>query len=189
MIRLLSKRLRLAGFVFCVMSALTTSSTLAHQFHTSVAELDWNADSGRWEVSVRIHASDLELALDRQFGRKLNIESSGATEWIQKYVQSRFQIVSQDAVEKLALPVDRTSKSANETANTSQIDWVGQEVEGGWMWLYFELAQPDSKQPLALVSQLLTEINEDQNNIVSIRNATRKRSTQQTSRKQVWIAL
>lgn len=172
--------------LICVFS---TSLLAAHPFHTSVAELDWNAQSGRWEVSVRIHAGDLELALAKHCGQACDIDSPRATQQIKQYIESRFQLLTHTLVERLTVDVDGSSLTTQPKVDASEMEWVGQEVEGGWMWLYFELSPPKLDQPLALVSQLLTEINEDQINIVSIRNSTKKRSTLQTSRKQLWIAL
>jgi hypothetical protein len=167
----------------------STASVVAHQFHTSAAELDWNAENGRWEVALRILASDLELALKLQAGKKLDLESPEGIELIQEYVVGRFQILPQSAVEKLASQTAEADSRLSKREEAAQMNWVGHECEGGWMWLYFELQPPKSEQSLALVSQLLTEINEDQINIVSIRSASKKRVTQQTNRKQAWLDL
>jgi hypothetical protein len=172
-----------------VLSLGFSGSAGAHQFHTSSAELDWNADSGRWEVALRILATDLELALERQEGKKLNLDSAEGIELIQKYLLGRFQILPQSVVEKLSSQTGQAASHFAKNEESAQLNWVGHECEGGWMWLYFELQPPKSEQPLALVSQLLTEINEDQINIVSIRSANKKRVTQQTNRKQAWLDL
>lgn len=180
---------RVYGWVGSFILAVATSSAWAHPFHTSVAELDWNASTHRWEVSVRIHAGDLELALAQIAGKKVDIESTQATEWIRQYVESHFLIAPQAELEKLNSQSELSTKLVAPKQGSSRMEWIGQEFEGGWMWLYFELQPPEMDQPLALVSQLLTDINEDQINIVSIRGATKKRVAHQTSRKQTWIAL
>lgn len=178
-----------------------------HPFHTSVAEIDWNDESKKWEVSLRIHAGDLELALSRDLRTKFNVESEDAPARIQAYLAQRFLLLPQSTIEKLpergsqdssfALPsadVDSAKSgtaiekdSIRSHALTSQINWVGKELEGNWLWLYFELDQARN-EPLALYSQLLTEINEDQINVVSFRLAG-KRVARQTNRQQQWVSL
>lgn len=185
------------GLALAIHFVLTSATALAmHPFHTSVAELDWNSQTARWEISLRIHAGDLELALQREFGDKLPIESPACESRIQSYLASRFLLTSQAHAEKLAIdphfkpapvdgpfpPADR-AKSATEDCGT--IHWVGSELEGNWLWIYFEMTPPETQQPLGLVSQLLMEVNQDQINILSLRKDG-KRITRQTNRLQIW---
>src|SRR5687767_2105837 len=50
----------------CAFACLCTSSLTAHPFHTTTAEMEFNAKTGRLEVSLRVLASDLEEALARE---------------------------------------------------------------------------------------------------------------------------
>jgi hypothetical protein len=201
--------------LFCTCAGLAWA--LPHPFHTSVAELDWNSTSQRWEVSIRIHAGDLELALAQQCRRQIDVEDKEALPVIQEYLASRFVLLPHSDVENWAkrrtnAEVETTTTTSNDnqlqrpksgevpsgdsaarnpqSAETStNFEWVGHELEGNWLWLYFEIDQPKlSEQPLALFSQLLTEVNEDQINIVSFRTGG-KRISRQTNRQLQWIAL
>ncbi len=176
----------------CICATLA-SSLFAHPFHTSVAEVDWNKETGRWEISLRVHAGDMELALTKQHGRKINIESAEAEKLVQAYLATRFQFLPQAEAEKLKAAASsvivKTEAETKEAAKADeQFRWLGQEFEGNWMWLYFELAPTESKEQTVLFSQLLTEINDDQINIVSVRH-TGKRVTRQTNRNQMWIEI
>lgn len=201
-----------------------------HPYHTSSAELDWNAESKRWEVALRIHAGDLELALTRQAGKKVDIESEKAQSLIIDYLAARLQFLPQSAAEKLkenhqlfiskplasstsdkpvvAASTLDASNAGVSTLNTEsnaasqaglpasksnakpepKVHWVGSELEGTWMWLYFEISPTESAEETVLLSQLLTEVNEDQINILSVRHQG-KRVTRQTGRSQLWITL
>lgn len=168
---------------------LSTGLAQSHPFHTSVAELDWNAQAKRWEVSLRVHSGDLESALTRLAGKNIDIESPQTEELIQRYLVSRFQFIAQSEADKMKASIKSPDKQLlMETKSTQKLDWVGSELEGNWMWLYFELSPPESSEQLVLVSQLLTEINDDQINILSVRRSG-KRVTRQTNREQLWINL
>jgi hypothetical protein len=214
MLKPFARRL-VAVVLFCTCAGLAWG--LPHPFHTSVAELDWNSTSQRWEVSIRIHAGDLELALAQQWRRQIDVEDKEALPVIQEYLASRFALLPQAEVEdwakrrptaelstntttsndkQLEPPTAREEHSGDLAARNPQsaersnkFEWIGQELEGNWLWLYFEIDQPKlAEQPLALFSQLLTEVNEDQINLVSFRTSG-KRVSRQTNRQLQWIAL
>jgi hypothetical protein len=180
--------------VLTCICATFASSLFAHPFHTSVAEVDWNRETGRWEISLRVHAGDMELALTKQHGRKINIESAEAEKLVQAYLATRFQFLSQAEAEKLkaaagsVIALKPEAETKEPAKANEQFHWLGQEFEGNWMWLYFELTPPESKEQTVLFSQLLTEINDDQINIVSVRQSG-KRVTRQTNRNQMWIEI
>ncbi|MFO0939394.1 MAG: DUF6702 family protein [Pirellulales bacterium] len=204
-------------WVACV--GLTSTCSAGHPYHTSSAELDWNADSKRWEVALRIHGGDLELALARQFGKRVDIESEQAQELMVDYLTTRLRFLPQSVAEKLKenhqlftsqpnsksnsttkptsagassaeVSADsRSDKAANkpDAKSEAKVHWVGSELEGTWMWLYFEISTTESSEETVLMSQLLTEVNEDQINIISVRYQG-KRVTRQTGRSQLWIS-
>lgn len=213
-------------WVACV--SLNSSCTAnGHPYHTSSAELDWNAESKRWEVALRIHAGDLELALTRQAGKKVDIESEQSQWMIVDYLAARLQFLPRSTAEKLkenhqlfsSKPLESSASDKPATASSSaasssaastlilesntasglpasksntktepKVHWVGSELEGTWMWLYFEINATESDEETVLLSQLLTEVNEDQINILSVRH-NGKRLTRQTGRSQLWISL
>lgn len=57
-----------SGLWFLAALGLNASASQleAHPFHTTTAEMEYNADSGRFEVTLKMLASDLEEALTRQ---------------------------------------------------------------------------------------------------------------------------
>lgn len=100
-----------------------TGSVFAHRSHTSVAEVEWNAQSQVFEVAMRLHIADLEDAVSVRQKKKFRIEGAdNAEQQIQAYLQNRFQIRS----------------DANVFA---KLNWVGMELELHDAWVYFEVSQ------------------------------------------------
>jgi len=95
----------------------------AHRSHTSVAEVEWNAQSQVFEVAMRLHIADLEDAVSVRQTQTFRLDSAdNAEQQIQAYLQDRFQIRS----------------DANVFA---KLNWVGMELELHDAWVYFEVSQ------------------------------------------------
>lgn len=185
-------------------------SLQAHPFHTTLSQMDWNSHSERWEVGLRVDANDLELAIQRQSGNHISLDDEAAAVQIQKYLNRHFGLTlkketkesSSEVESKLARDVDGFSlnqpfaqlehlSAEKDTAHhrpSTNLQWVGHEIEGSWVWLYFELEGLKSNQPLVVVNSVLGEINEDQINIISVRHENRWYSLQ-TSQKRWWAEL
>lgn len=180
----------LFGILFLIAFCQSTVAW-SHPFHTSVAECDWNPQSKRWEISLRVHAGDIEIALTQFAGKKLNIESDESQKTICEYLSNRFRISGQSAARSLK-PTDFASSTISDKTQSSEVGnrlhWLGQELEGNWAWFYFEMEPSADLESPVLVSQLLTEVNEDQINIISMRQAG-ARATRQTNRNQIWVEL
>lgn len=93
----------------------------AHPFHSTLAEMEWNAENGAFEVSLQFAGSEIEDELSALHGRRISLESTpGAEQLLQDYLEQRFRIS------------DATRKS-------SRIRWVGMEVGVRYIWAYFEI--------------------------------------------------
>ncbi|MCR9201937.1 MAG: hypothetical protein NXI04_25125 [Planctomycetaceae bacterium] len=102
---------------------MMTGPVFAHRSHTSVAEVEWNAQSQVFEVAMRLHIADLEDAISVRNKKKFRIESTdNAEQQIQAYLQNRFQIRSDVNV-------------------FAKLNWVGMELELHDAWVYFEVSQ------------------------------------------------
>jgi hypothetical protein len=95
----------------------------AHPYHASLAEAEFNPDTGRLEVALEVVVSDFERALPRGAG----VESAGADAAIARYLEERFLLTC--------------------LGTAATLSWVGKELELRNAWLYFELDPlPDSDQ-------------------------------------------
>ncbi len=184
-------------------------SLRAHPFHISTAEVDYNAETRRLEVGLKLHAVDTERALTRLAGRKVNVEKNGVvTKLLTRYLAENFYITGKTNLVEIA------GRDAGDTAGTasdvpaptsapeaapapanrvlvnqamrSKVHFVGKELETTWLWLYFELEVEENQGELVLVNSVLLDLTEDQINTVSVRYAGRRHALK-TSAKQPWV--
>lgn len=107
---------------FTVLALLISSTSVsAHKSHTSVAEVEWNDKSQRFEVAMRLHIADIEDAISVQNNERFRIEGNdSASVDLRKFVADRFSIQAQ-------------------SAQQHRLHWVGVELELHEAWLYFEV--------------------------------------------------
>lgn len=160
----------------------------AHPFHTTTAEMEWNAQTGRYEVSLKILLTDLEEALTRHAyqgrpaGARISCEQTPDIDArIVAYLKERFQLIpaAEAGSEIEDKPVESRTPARAAQAHSVQtaghrLRWIGKEVDKAWAWLYFELESPANGQPLALHNSVLFELNAGQINICTVRRDSRK---------------
>ncbi|MFN3190474.1 MAG: DUF6702 family protein [Aureliella sp.] len=61
-----------------------------HPFHISVAEMEFNPETKRFEVSLKMHASDLENAIAQRTGKRIDVEVEGGEAEIIDYLNDHF---------------------------------------------------------------------------------------------------
>src|SRR5690606_31780594 len=107
-----------------VLITLLTGSVLLHPGHSTRVELQWNPQSDRIELAIRIDHTDLEAALRQRLGRAVRVEEftdEQAEQWIGGYLRE-------------TLRIDETKLSPK------QFKWVGWERKRISSWLYAELS-------------------------------------------------
>jgi len=89
----------LLSFV-CVMIGILASDTIVaaeppHPYHVSLAEVNWNPKSQKFEVALCLWPADLEKALARQTGRPIDLAKEPEVDrLLEAYVSKRFIIRS-----------------------------------------------------------------------------------------------
>jgi len=148
----------LAAMCICFSHA---GEACAHPFHTSVAETEWNPDTKRLEVALRVSPEDLEAALSKQCEKKVRLEDSeGVDELIVDYLSEHFTLCQ--------------PKSGDEKAEPLKLKWTGKELSTKAAWLYFEIEAPDGVEGLELTNRLLLDEGDSQINTVVLRDGKRK---------------
>lgn len=131
----------------------------AHDFHTSITDARYNPKNQTYELSVRVFADDLEEALSRRHKTTVRLDrSERVNKLIAEYLQTHLAI------------------SAVKGTRATQ-KFIGAQEEADAIWLYVEI--PASKAPAGQVwvqNALLTEIFDDQTNILNLEVAGKKRS-------------
>lgn len=140
---------------------LLTSTWLLHPGHSTRAEIQWNDESQRIELAIRVDHADLEAALRKRLGRAIRIETltdEQAEQSIVPYLRD-------------TLRIDGTKLSAQ------QLVWVGWERKRISSWIYAELipAQPVAAR-LSLQIQTLLEVEPELNHVVTLRQGDQRES-------------
>jgi len=116
-----------------------------HDFHTSLAEMDYNESSASFEISVRVFTDDLAKALKNN-----SVQSEKASTHdskIEAYCSSNFRASYQGKI----LP----SK------------YLGSQVENDITWIYLEIPSTIKDPQIDLKYSILTELYDDQANILN----------------------
>lgn len=135
---------------------LLLSFTGLHDFHVSRMTMDFNPDEQALEVSMHIFTDDLELGLEAMGhpGILLNTpkELSNADSLIQIYLE-------------------RHLKLTHENGTKASLRWLGKESSEDYQatWIYFYLDLPSNTGAYTLKQDILTEVYDDQQNIVNLR--------------------
>lgn len=182
----------LLGWILIAIGVLASSEVIAnHPFHVCVGQMQYNAQTSRWEVSLRVHPRDLELALTDVHRRSVSREDKDFPEQALDYLENQFLLmhypdsqdmkVIQSRVSELA-PARSLEDKDKAIASRSRLEWIGMESERGWLWIHLELIPPQSdssKGRLYLVHRIFLDRIEAQENSVAILYTRRDRSSLQ----------
>ncbi len=144
----------------------------AHPFHFSSAEIEYNSDTKRFEVSLRSNGQDLETALTRFAGSPVNLEKTlDIDQRIVKYLAGSFYLTR-----TVNSAIEAAVNSPAKVESRSKLTWIGKEVDGLWVWLYFELEPPAGTNSLWLTNRVLVEESDEQLNTCIVRDQHRRQS-------------
>ncbi len=134
---------------------------LAHPFHVSVCDIEFNQKSSSLEISQRIFLDDLEEALRKTSGWT-NLDVMNPTD------KKRFD----------ALLKDYLLKNLEVLANGKKLTltYLGHEIEADAMWCYIEVTQLNNLNSIEVTNGVLLETFDDQINIVHIKREGKIRS-------------
>ena len=151
------------GVVAALFLCSLPEQVVAHPFHVSFAEVDWNAADGVLEVAVKIDPDDLESEVRLHCGKRIKIEDEASARYIANYLfgNLRFERPSSARVTK----PKRAGKVG--TGKTSpKYTWIGSEIDEKTAWLYFEIACPQSPNGMEVVNTLLANSHHPSNTIM-----------------------
>ena len=143
-----------------VLGALFSVRSVAspHPFHTSIAQIDYDAKTQVFEVSLRVFTDDFETALSKESNQKIKLDETAQHDGlIERYLRKQFGFTDLEGLRKEAR-------------------FVGKEFEVDATWIYLEIPGSPSVSGLRLRNALLTEVFEDQVNVVNFKYLTAKRT-------------
>lgn len=122
----------------------------AHQKKEALTEILFNTRSGNLEVMHRYLIHDAEHAVRQLIDSDADLIASEETrEAFAKYAVERFALLGDDGT-------------------FLHLHYVGQEVDSTFVWVYQEMALPESLASLGVIDNALRDIWPEQNNLVNI---------------------
>lgn len=123
------------------MLTLLFAAMLLHPVHETVSEVEWNAETKRLEVALRLDA------LDEQWLRKqVRGDRDNVSKWATNYLREKFRVADR--------PKDRQRDG-------SRYHWIGRDEEGSHVWWYFEIEPTDQRRPAWIDQRILYEREEN----------------------------
>lgn len=122
----------------------------AHQKKEALTEILFNTRSGNLEVMHRYLIHDAEHAVRQLIDSDADLIASEQTrEAFAQYAVARFALLGDDGARL-------------------ELRYVGQEVDSAFVWVYQEMALPESLTGLGVIDNALRDIWPEQNNLVNI---------------------
>lgn len=120
---------------------LTWLAVLVHPVHETVTEIEWNAESERLEVAIRLDADD-----ERWIREKMNADVEAEVgDWALKYLRKRFRVAD----------LSDSTLTGKATVDPTTYRWIGRDREGAYAWWYFEIDAGDQRRPQWCDHQML----------------------------------
>jgi len=133
---------------------------LAHEFHISKCQIEYSEPDAALQITLHIFIDDLEEALRKQGKDKLFIATEKEDQQAEAYV---FEYLK----EKLELDVNEEKATYT---------FIGKEPSEDLqaIWCYLEIPNLEKVSDLSVNNTLLTEVFNDQKNIVSVVGPNKK---------------
>ncbi len=147
-------------FLLVSFSAFTPKPPAAHDFHTSLTEMNFNSKTQSLEMTVRVFTDDLELALttiNNGKAVKIKPEDYSTDALTLKYLRKHLAFVSP-------------------SKEVITYDFIGKEVELDATWLYVEVPAATNLQGYSIFNSIMTELFDDQTNLLNLIYPNKKKS-------------
>lgn len=126
------------------------AGAFAHQQQAALTRVLFNPRSGNVEVMHRFLVHDAEHAVRQLLDPEADlIASAEAREQFATYVRERFILLGSEG-------------------NTLPLQYVGQEIDGIFLWVYQEMPIPQALPSLSVIHNALRDLWPEQNNLVNI---------------------
>jgi hypothetical protein len=138
-----------------------------HPMHVSVTEIEMDEKEKRLEIMMRVFIDDLELTLRQNFKQPeldvLEPKGQSLDELMQTYLKSRFQIALD--------------------GKPQVVKYLGHERDNEAMIFYVEVEKVKKWKSIQVQNSIITEIYDDQSNLVHVSLAETVRSLRLTRAK------
>ena len=158
----MKKYLKLLFVFFAVFMLLSFSG---HKFYTAIFKIDFNENKKRIEVTTRIFVDDLNTAISKKYNRKFSLglatETPEDVDFMNKYIS-----------EKIILTLNGKPKS---------LRFLSKEIDENVLVCYFNCDGVSKIKTFEIANTVLTEVYEEQQNIVQLNMNNKKQTLLLTS--------
>jgi hypothetical protein len=145
----------------CILLALSAFSFKSlHPFYLSITELNYNQQSHKMEISVKLFIDDFEKTLLATTHDPVNLSHPKDAELAEKMVAAYI-------VKHLSVNCDQKNYT---------IQFLGYEKEGEAIWAYFETTELNLPKNISVTSSLLYQLFTEQSNIIHVQIGNTKKS-------------
>ena len=140
--------------LICIVCSVMSPASFSHQQKIAVTRILFNENSGNIEVMHRFFIHDAEHAASVVFGESQSLmESATSRELFSSYVVNRFAVIAEDE---------------QGASMELELNYVGEEIDGQFLWVYQETAQHSKIKALSVVHLVLRDVWFDQSNLVNV---------------------
>jgi len=136
------------------------SSFAWHKFYVSVTQIDYMPNKKRIEISHRIFIDDLEKALEKKYKKKVYLTST-------KELPEAETLIKNYLKENVKISINKKPQ---------EIIYLAREVEGDVLIFYTKIAISKKINTFEIFNSLLTNIYDEQQNIVHVNINSNKNS-------------
>ncbi len=156
--------------LYLLAGMLMANVCAAHPFHTTTAEMEFNASTKRFEVSLKVPAADYEhmVRAGAMLKEKVLVKEADLND-------GTTAKSARDSTEKSVARYIENCFTVTVAGKPCRFEWVGMEDEQLNKWFYFELVPAEEQLgSVSLVNKICFDANVGQiNTVVFIANAKR----------------
>ncbi len=123
-------------------------SSFSHKFYTSIAQVEYNAQTKSAEVILNLFWDDMEVAISGLQKENISIGHPNFSIHLSNYLKNHFQL-------------------KDKKNQVKDFSFIGFEINSITMTVYFEIPAPEGLNALELTNRVLIREFKDQTNIVN----------------------
>ncbi len=135
-------------------------STLNHEYYVGLTEIKLNPKKERLEIISRLFHDDFENVLKARYGKSIDLRPSKQSKDVETYIQLYFD-------KKLNIKTDN---------ETQKLSFLGYKFEDDRINIYFKITGIQIFNNINIQNLLLTDVIEEQKNIVHCFKPNQKKS-------------
>lgn len=154
--------------LLCILTLLMACQVQAHQMKAAMTKVLFNQRSGNVEIMHRFYVHDAEHALTKILGKQVHLlDDEDSQRMFGRYISAHFDM-------RISGAADKTLDEVKEYS--ALLSYVGQEVDGKFIWVYQEVSIPETVSSLRFRNDALQDHWPEQVNQINVEGLGKVRS-------------